>query len=84
DYLRLQASYLQAQALGGDPVPYPERLKNAVDQGAQLLFSQYGRMAAARIAHAHYGWVASNGRLSESYHGAVEKYLYGVFGVEEG
>jgi len=84
DYLRLQASYLQAQALGGDPVPYPERLKNAVDQGAQLLFSQYGRMAAARIAHAHYGWVASNGRLSEAYHGAVEKYLYGVFGVEEG
>lgn len=84
DYLRLQASYLQAQALGGDPVPYPERLKNAVDQGAQLMFSQYGRMAAARIANAHYGWVASNGRLSESYHGAIEQYLYGMFGVEEG
>lgn len=84
DYLRLQASYLQAQALGGDSVPYPERLKNAIDQGAQLVFSQYGKIAAARIANAHYGWVASNGRLSESYHGAVEQWLYGMFGIEEG
>jgi hypothetical protein len=80
-YLRKQAQFLQAQALGGDVVPYENRLKNAVDEGLMLILPSYSKYVAAQLARAHYGYVASNGRIGEAYDGAVDEALFQMFGI---
>lgn len=84
DYFHKQFRYLQAAALSPDRrAALPDVLEKATKEGAMMLIPQYGKLAQAQLANAVGAWVASNGRLSETYHGAVEGALYATVGINE-